>query len=210
MFIRLLMMASALLFLLLLPFEGVWLRPVPAERGFWKSIFSRAPAPGLEIQDDPSSFRETNSSTKTFPLKKAKRQPKRKGFNLEGRTRTIIYRLWSPPSLQSSDGNDFSNQTDETARLVFHEPWPSTNSSSSFSSKRNSRIRNRDVLRIAVFDEPDLSSDQILVDPEGFITFPLIGRVRVEGMTPGQVEHEIAHLLQKDYLVNPQVSVYFR
>ena len=37
--------------------------------------------------------------------------------------------------------------------------------------------------------------------------FPLIGDVRVAGLTPGAIEALLRDLLGKDYLVNPQVSV---
>ena len=66
------------------------------------------------------------------------------------------------------------------------------------------------MLKIVVFEEADLSSEGIRVSNDGFITFPLIGRVRVEGMTTSQIEWELTRRLKKDYLVNPQVSVHIK
>ncbi len=66
------------------------------------------------------------------------------------------------------------------------------------------------MLKIIVFEEAELSSEGIRVSNDGFITFPLIGRVRVEGMTAYQAERELTRLLKTKYLVNPQVSVYLK
>ncbi len=76
------------------------------------------------------------------------------------------------------------------------------------SSQKDYTIGGKDVLQIVVFEEADLSSDGIRVSLDGFITFPLIGRVRVEGMTAYQAERELTRLLKTRYLVNPQVSVH--
>jgi polysaccharide export outer membrane protein len=72
------------------------------------------------------------------------------------------------------------------------------------------RVGGKDVLKITVYEEPELSSDETRVSNDGFITFPLIGRIRVEGMTTGQIERDITRRLKKDYLVNPQVSVHLK
>jgi polysaccharide export outer membrane protein len=78
------------------------------------------------------------------------------------------------------------------------------------SSEKDYSIGGKDVLKIVVFEEPDLSSEGIRVSNDGYITFPLIGRVRVEGLTAFKVERELTRLLAMDYLVNPQVSVYIK
>ncbi|MFQ5872378.1 MAG: polysaccharide biosynthesis/export family protein [Dehalococcoidia bacterium] len=64
----------------------------------------------------------------------------------------------------------------------------------------------RDVLKITVWGQADLSQDYP-VSGDGFITFPLIGRVKVEGLTPTEIADRLRDLLDKDYLVNPQVLV---
>lgn len=78
------------------------------------------------------------------------------------------------------------------------------------SSENDYTIGGKDVLQIIVFEEVDLSSDGIRVSNDGFITFPLVGRVRVDGLTTHQVERKLTHLLEKDYLVNPQVGVHLK
>lgn len=75
------------------------------------------------------------------------------------------------------------------------------------SAEKDYTIGGKDVLSIVVFEEPDLSSNEIRVSIDGFITFPLVGRVQVQGMTTHQVEQELTRRLSKDFLVNPQVTV---
>jgi polysaccharide export outer membrane protein len=64
----------------------------------------------------------------------------------------------------------------------------------------------RDVLGITVWGQADLSRDYG-VDPDGFIPFPLIGRVKAAGSSPKELAARLTELLGKDYLVNPQVIV---
>ena len=64
----------------------------------------------------------------------------------------------------------------------------------------------RDVLGITVWGQADLSRDYG-VDPDGFIPFPLIGRVKAAGLTPKELATQLTELLGKDYLVSPQVIV---
>ena len=63
-----------------------------------------------------------------------------------------------------------------------------------------------DVLGITVWGQADLSRDYG-VDPDGFIPFPLVGRVKAAGSTPKELAAQLTELLGKDYLVNPQVIV---
>jgi polysaccharide export outer membrane protein len=65
-----------------------------------------------------------------------------------------------------------------------------------------------DTLHIDVFEEEDLSREAVKVTSEGLIHFPLIGRVKVEGMTTSQIEDLLAaKLAYEQYLVDPHISV---
>jgi polysaccharide export outer membrane protein len=64
----------------------------------------------------------------------------------------------------------------------------------------------RDVLDIRVFQDPSLNSRVTVMD-DGRITFPLIGKVEVAGMTPGQVEQRIRTALEAKYLSKADVTV---
>ena len=68
------------------------------------------------------------------------------------------------------------------------------------------RVGAKDVLKVTVWGHDDLTR-QVVVSADGTFTFPLIGDVRVAGLTPGAIEELLRDRLGKDYLVNPQVSV---
>lgn len=63
-----------------------------------------------------------------------------------------------------------------------------------------------DIIEVNVFQETDLQT-KARITQAGTITFPLIGEVKIGGMTPEGAAQSIRTLLAKDYLVNPQVSL---
>lgn len=64
-----------------------------------------------------------------------------------------------------------------------------------------------DVLKIVVYQEPDLSTESVRVSGDGFISFPLIGRIKVDGLSPSGIEHLIARRLAEGrYVLDAQVS----
>ena len=65
----------------------------------------------------------------------------------------------------------------------------------------------RDSLSFTVYGEEDLSPDGLIVSQEGYISFPLTGRVHVEGLSTPEIEKKVADLLADGYIVNPQVTV---
>lgn len=64
-----------------------------------------------------------------------------------------------------------------------------------------------DVLKIMVYDHPDLLTIT-RVSGSGSIAFPLVGLVKVDGLTVNQIAQEVAAKLDGEYIVRPQVSVY--
>lgn len=64
----------------------------------------------------------------------------------------------------------------------------------------------QDILVIDVFGERELSRE-FKVEANGHITYPLLGAVKVEGITTSEVEETIKQRLGQDYLVDPQVTV---
>lgn len=73
------------------------------------------------------------------------------------------------------------------------------------------QIGSGDLLRIEVFDVPDLSRE-VRVSESGYISLPLLPvRVRAGGLTAFQLEEKLAELLQVNGLVrNPQVTVFVK
>ncbi|MEZ0232250.1 MAG: polysaccharide export protein EpsE [Methylophilaceae bacterium] len=64
-----------------------------------------------------------------------------------------------------------------------------------------------DVLKISVFDQPDLSLE-VRVSENGTITFPLIGEVKVGGSTTAVAESKIAEMLESGgFIRSPHVNV---
>ncbi|MBA4372839.1 MAG: hypothetical protein C0402_08230 [Thermodesulfovibrio sp.] len=68
-------------------------------------------------------------------------------------------------------------------------------------------VREGDVLKITVYDHPDLTTIA-RISGNGMITFPLIGELTVGGMTVSQVSQKIAGHLAAGYIINPQVSIF--
>jgi protein involved in polysaccharide export with SLBB domain len=63
-----------------------------------------------------------------------------------------------------------------------------------------------DQLRVQVFGQSDLSGT-FVVSQYGTIAFPLIGEVRVTGLTTQAVTEKMADALSPDYIREPKVSV---
>lgn len=65
-----------------------------------------------------------------------------------------------------------------------------------------------DVVDIIIYEEEDLSRKNVRVSADGMITFPLIGRLKVAGLTPSDIEHLIARELESgQFLLDAHVSV---
>lgn len=64
----------------------------------------------------------------------------------------------------------------------------------------------RDLLEIEVFQEDSLTGEYVVAE-DGTIDFPLLGKVQVDGLSPGQVDTLLTEQLAADYLVDPQVKV---
>lgn len=69
------------------------------------------------------------------------------------------------------------------------------------------RIGVLDTLSVRVFQEPELSFDEIQVDAGGSINFPLIGEVVAAGQTPLELSRNIEAGLGERFIRLPQVVV---
>src|SRR5262245_31206174 len=63
-----------------------------------------------------------------------------------------------------------------------------------------------DVLRVGVYDNPDLSQE-VTIEADGAFSYPLIGRVQAAGLSVRQLESFLTKRFADGYLVSPQVGV---
>jgi polysaccharide export outer membrane protein len=66
-------------------------------------------------------------------------------------------------------------------------------------------IGTEDVLTINVWKEPEVSK-VVPVRPDGMISLPLVGEIKATGLTPIQLQEQIANSLKK-VMADPQVTV---
>lgn len=64
-----------------------------------------------------------------------------------------------------------------------------------------------DVISITVFDEPDLSLKEARVSSTGTIAMPLIGQVKVKGLSISEAERLIFNAYLGDYLKKPDITI---
>jgi polysaccharide export outer membrane protein len=70
------------------------------------------------------------------------------------------------------------------------------------------KVGGYDVLSITIYEEKDMSRESVRVSADGFITYPLIGRLHVADLTTADIEKLIARKLAEDqYLTEAHVSV---
>ena len=73
--------------------------------------------------------------------------------------------------------------------------------------KSQYRLHPADVLNITVHNQPDLTT-RTRISSDGYISFPLIGKVLANGLTAQELELNIKESLEKDYLVKAEVLVF--
>lgn len=70
------------------------------------------------------------------------------------------------------------------------------------------KVGGYDVLSIIVYEEEDLSRKAIRISADGYISFPLIGRIKVDNLTTSEIEKLISgKLAGEQYLLDAHVSV---
>ena len=118
----------------------------------------------------------------------------------------------SESSLQKSD----NPSTLETQEIVSSREVKAMNErilmsllSSGKDLYRDYKIGPEDLLEISVFEEEKLNKT-VRVSSQGNITLPLLGVLRVKGLTANELEKEIRELLAEKYLQNPNVNVFIK
>lgn len=90
--------------------------------------------------------------------------------------------------------------------LALIEVFVSSGFAQDDASTKNYIIGAEDVLNITVWGHEDLTRT-VTISADGYFSFPLIGRIKAGGLTVRSLETTIAQLLDKDYIVNPQVTI---
>jgi polysaccharide export outer membrane protein len=83
---------------------------------------------------------------------------------------------------------------------------PAQSQTPSVTERKDYVIGAQDVLKVTVFDEPQLSGT-FRVDMDGAFTYPFIGRIKAVGQNLRAVELELARLLADGYVRRPQVAI---
>jgi polysaccharide export outer membrane protein len=84
---------------------------------------------------------------------------------------------------------------------------PATAQTSSPAEQRKDYVVGaQDVLKVTVFDEPQLSGT-FRVDVDGAFTYPFLGRIKAVGQNLRSIEGELARLLADGYVRRPQVAI---
>ncbi|MEO7741974.1 MAG: polysaccharide biosynthesis/export family protein [Usitatibacter sp.] len=64
-----------------------------------------------------------------------------------------------------------------------------------------------DMITIRVLGEDELKRERVRLSDAGTISFPVLGEIRVKGLTAGALEEHITSGLKGRYLLNPRVTV---
>src|SRR6185436_18790474 len=69
------------------------------------------------------------------------------------------------------------------------------------------KLGSGDMITVRVLGEDDLRREKVRLSDAGTISFPVLGELKVQGMTVGALEDYITKGLKGRYLLNPQVTV---
>jgi protein involved in polysaccharide export with SLBB domain len=111
-----------------------------------------------------------------------------------------IPNLTSPPSTSSSTATSVSGGA-PTAYTSY-----SSAAANSVSPPAGYILSPNDFVAVEVFGEDDLRT-QARLNGEGNLSVPLLGSVRIAGLTLPQAATRLTELYGRDYLVNPKVNV---
>ena len=85
-------------------------------------------------------------------------------------------------------------------------PAVTTGDAGNFKAGSERTLSANDVISVTVYQEEELTTKTI-IDKNGMVMLPLLGQVKISGMTVGDAQARIQQLYNKDYLVNPQVNL---
>ena len=69
------------------------------------------------------------------------------------------------------------------------------------------KLGSGDMITVRVLGEDDLKREKVRLSDAGTMSFPVLGEIKVQGMTAAALEEYITKGLTGRYLLNPQVTV---
>jgi protein involved in polysaccharide export with SLBB domain len=69
------------------------------------------------------------------------------------------------------------------------------------------KLGSGDLISVRVMGEEDMKREKVRLSDAGTLSFPVLGEIKVKGMTVGGLEDYITQGLKGRYLLNPQVTV---
>jgi len=118
-------------------------------------------------------------------------------------TGTTSQKVVGPPEPQKREMESARQVQEMNEKLVMR------NLASSRTPYRDYKIGPEDLLEITVFEVEKLNKT-VRVSAQGNISLPLLGVLRVKGLTANELEIEIRDLLGEKYIQDPQVSVFIK
>jgi polysaccharide export outer membrane protein len=83
---------------------------------------------------------------------------------------------------------------------------PATNPGLSAPTDSARALSPNDGISVTVYQEEELAT-RCIIDKNGMVMLPLLGQVKISGMTVAEAKELIRKLYDKDYLVNPQINL---
>lgn len=74
------------------------------------------------------------------------------------------------------------------------------------SGMSNYRLGTGDTISINVYDEKELSVEKARLSDAGTVSVPMLGEIKVSGLTVSELESRVVQGLKK-YLINPRVTI---
>ena len=105
-------------------------------------------------------------------------------------------------------GQDISNRNASYPTSEYSGNFKQSNGASDFGIvvDENYILKPSDVIQVSIFLEPDLEKS-VRIEADGTVTLPLIKKVKVADLTVSDAQELITQLYNRDYLVDPQISV---
>jgi polysaccharide export outer membrane protein len=118
--------------------------------------------------------------------------------------------LFLPPAAQAQSGQDREPALPRAEPVQEESLSPAPKPSASEGPGLDYVIGPEDILKIDVFQIPELSNLEARVANDGTITVPLLGTVEASGMTAKQLADALQGKWGEKYLQSPQVSVFVK